>query len=477
MEKLINFLSSMRWQDFVDISLNSYILFRFYVLFRGTNVFRVLIGMTVLWFFQRIAISLGLIVTSWVAQGIVAVGAIIIIVVFRNEIRRVLQAKNLKSILWGLSSKTPITPTETIVDSAFEMAHRKCGGLIVIPGKEDLSDAVQGGIPWKGFITREMINSIFWHDNPVHDGAAIVNGDQISVVGAILPLSHRDDLPSHYGTRHRAALGLAEATDALVIVVSEERGDVLVAKGSRLREIKQKSTLESNIQEHLGTPAIKKRYQRKERLETATAALLSIIFITGIWFSVSRGQTTLFSLDIPIEYLNQKPGMEIVNTSAKSVNLVLSGSGALIKSITPDQVSVRLDLSKAVIGPNTFNVTAGNISLPPGILLKEVNPPAVEVDLDETLKKELPVQIDWTGKLPPDSILSVFKMDPETVEVVGGKRFLEKMTTLYTEKIPLDNLRGQGEITAKLALNPASLKIAPGSKDKVTIDYRVQKRE
>ena len=477
MEKLINFLFSMRWQDFVDISLNSYILFRFYVLFRGTNVFRVLIGMTVLWFFQRIAISLGLIVTSWVVQGIVAVGAIIIIVVFRNEIRRVLQAKNLKSILWGLSSKSPITPTEIIVDSVFEMAHRKCGGLIVLPGKEDLSDAVQGGIPWRGLITREMIASIFWQDNPVHDGAAIVNGDQIAVVGAILPLSQRDDLPSRYGTRHRAALGLAEATDSLVIVVSEERGDVLVAKGSRLREVKQKSTLESSLQEHLGNPAIKKRYLRKERLETVTAALLSIIFITGIWFSVSRGQTTLVSLNIPIEYLNQKSGMEIVDTSVKSVNLVLSGSGALIKSITPDQVSVRLDLSKAVVGPNAVTVTAGNISLPPGIVLKEINPPAVEVDLDQTIKKVLPVQIDWTGKLPSGLILTNYKMDPETVEVVGGKRFLDKIATLYTEKVPLDNLRGQGEITAKLALNPASLKIAPGSKDKVTIDYVIRKRE
>jgi len=169
--------------------------------------------------------------------------------------------------------------------------------------------------------------------------------------------------------------------------------------------------------------------------------------------------------------------MEIIDTSVKSVNLVLSGSGALIKSITPDQVSVRLDLSKSVIGPNTVTLTAGNISLPPGILVKEINPSAVEVDLDESIKKVLPIQIDWAGKLPPQLILSDVKMDPQTVEVVGGKRFLEKMTTLYTEKVPLDNLRGKGEITAKLALNPASLKIAPGSKDKVTIDYLVRKRE
>ena len=477
MEKFFLFVSTIRWQDWVDICLNSYILFRFYVLFRGTNVFRVLIGMTVLWFLQRIAISIGLIVTSWVVQGIVAVGAIIIIVVFRNEIRRVLQAKNLKSVLWGFSYKSAITPTEIIADSVFEMAQRKCGALIVFPGKEDLSDAVRGGTPWRGLITKEMITSIFWPDNPVHDGAAIVQGDQIRIVGAILPLSDRDDLASHYGTRHRAALGLAETTDALVIVVSEERGDILIVKGNRLREIKQKRTLEQNIQEHVGTAAVKKGAVKKERMEITAAALLSIVFITGIWFSVSRGQDTLVSLDIPVDYINRKPGTEIFDTSVKSVSLVLSGSGALVKSVTPDKVGVRLDLIKSVIGPNSLTIRSENISLPPGIILREVTPSEIAVLIDETIKKELPVQIDWVGKLPEQLILVDSVSDPETVEVVGGKRILENIVTLYTEKVVLDKLRGKGELTANLALNPASLTIAPGSKEKVTIQYLIRDRE
>jgi len=94
MDKFISLISSLRWQDIVDIGLVSYILFRFYILFRGTNAFRVLIGMTILWFFQQLAVSVGLIVTSWVVQGIIALGAFIIIVVFRNEIRSVLQASH-----------------------------------------------------------------------------------------------------------------------------------------------------------------------------------------------------------------------------------------------------------------------------------------------------------------------------------------------------------------------------------------------
>ena len=106
MDTLVHLLTDMRWQDIADIILNSYILFRLYVLFRGTYVLRVLIGLALLWFFQRIAISLGLIVTSWLAQGIIALAAFIIIVVFRNEIRSVLQAKNFKSIFWDSTNKS-----------------------------------------------------------------------------------------------------------------------------------------------------------------------------------------------------------------------------------------------------------------------------------------------------------------------------------------------------------------------------------
>ncbi len=220
MEKIFNFIYALRWQDIVDIILTSYILFRFYILFKGTNVFRILIGMTILWFFQRTAVFLGLIVTSWVVQGVAAVAALIIIVVFRNEIRSVLQARNLKSILWGFSSKTVTTTIEIMVESVYEMGLHRTGALLVFPGKDDLEEEVQRGISWKGVVSKEMIMSIFWPGNPVHDGAAILEGNQIREVGAILPLSHRDDLPSYYGTRHRAALGLAESSDALVIVVS-----------------------------------------------------------------------------------------------------------------------------------------------------------------------------------------------------------------------------------------------------------------
>ena len=476
MNYLLSIFLSIRWQDVVDITLNSYILFRFYVLFRGTNVFRVLVWIALLWFFQRVAVFLGLIVTSWVIQVITAVAALIIIVVFRNEIRSVLQAKNLKAILWGFPRKAVETPIDIIVETVYEMARSHSGALIVFPGKEDLEEVVQSGIPWQGLVSKEMIMSIFWHDNPVHDGAAIIQADHVTEVGVILPLSQRKDLPSYYGTRHRAAAGLAENTDALVILVSEERGNVVVAKGSRMSVINQKGELAQILREHVGVTEKQWGYLRKEKFKIGIAALTSVLFITGVWFSFSKGLETLITLEIPVEYMNRDPETEILDTSVNAVRLELSGSGALIKSIRPEQVRVRLDLSKAVVGRNILTITQENITLPPGVFFKKVEPPGVEVTLDVPIKKELPVQVDWVGKLSDHLILAGAKLDPEKIEVIGGTRIMKDISTIYTQKVSLDNIQGSGTITVNLALNPASLRIARGSKDRITVEFVAKER-
>jgi len=477
MDNMIFFLSTIRWQDVFDIALSGYLLFRLYVLFRGTNVFRILIGIALLWFFQRISVSIGLIVTSWAIQGITAVAALIIIVVFRNEIRSVLQAKNLKSIFWGFPRSVALTPLEIITDSAFELAKKRIGALLVLPGNEDLTEAVHSGIPWRGLVSQEMILSIFWHDNPVHDGAAIIQGDEVKEVGVVLPLSHREDLPSDYGTRHRAAAGLAEATDALVIVVSEEKGKVSVAKGTDIRVVRQKDKLNEILQNHVGFSTKHWGRIRKEKLELGVAAVVSFVFIAGVWFSFSRGMDTLMILDIPIEYMNRPPEMEILSTSANAVSLELSGSGALMRSLKPEQLKVRLDLAKGSVGANTFSITPDKVSLPPGVFLKDIQTDAVQVTLDVPVKKQLPVQIDWAGTLPQGLLIAEASYEPQVVQVLGSKRILDKISTIYTEKVIVDNMKESGTVTAKFALNPASLRIAPGSKDRVTINYVVKKRE
>jgi len=474
MDGFLIFLQSIRWQDVVDITLNSYILFRCYVIFRITNAFRILIGLALLWIFQRLAVSIGLIVTSWVIQGITAVAALIIIVVFRNEIRSVFQIKNIKTLFWGLPQQPFHTPVQIIADSVMDLARKRIGALIVFPGKEDINEKIQNGILWDGAISKEMITSIFWEDNPVHDGAIIIEGDRIHEVGVILPLSHRQELPSYYGTRHRAAVGLAESTDSLIVVVSEERGTIQVVKGSEITPVLKKDDLEKHLQQHLGLVVKDPSGQKKEKTELRIAALVSVILITSVWLSITRGMDSLVTFEIPIEYMNRNPVMEILDASVNSVKIQLGGSGPLMRTLRPDHVRVKIDLGKSVVGQNIYTITNENISLPPGIILKSFDPAVVDVTLDIPDKKDLPVQVDWTGKLPENLRMEKVEIEPSIVQIVGGRQLLKNITTVYTEKIPLESIQSSRTIIVNLALSPASLKVAPGFKDKITVECIVK---
>jgi diadenylate cyclase len=477
MDTLLTFFAGVRLWDVADILLISYILFRVYALFRGTLLFGILMGISILWFvLLPITQSRGMVLTSQVFQGIAAAAALIIIVVFRNEIRSLLLAKNLKSFFWGFPRLRLETPVEVIVESAYELAKKRTGALIVLMGNEDLGEVIHSGISWHGQVSREMILSIFWRDNPVHDGAVIIQGDQIRDVAAILPLSQRKDLPSRYGTRHRAAAGLAEATDALVIVVSEERGTVSVAKGTEMKAVAGEYELLQVVREHLGIPENGEGGRRRGRLEFAIAGFVCLICVSFYWYIIARGEATVKIFDeVPVEYVNSEPGMGIIG-SVNSVRVELSGSARLIRQMNGDQFNVSIDLDNVMEAEKTFKITRKNMSLPPGVRLQSVIPEEVEVVLDRMVRKVLPIQVDWVGKLPENLRLVEAKVTPAQIAFTDGSRVINEISTIYTEKVPLDQIQKSGTITADLDIYPASLKMDSGSKTTVDINFKVAER-
>ncbi len=473
METLFYLFSGFRWQDALDILLNSYILFRLYVLFRGTNVIRVLLAFCLLWIASQAAVPLGLIITNWAKQGVITVAALIIIIVFRNEISSVLQTKNLKSFLWGIPRYQSHTPLNIIIESVYELADKKIGALIVLPLKQGLDSIVQGGVPINGKLSQEMLVSIFWPGNPLHDGAAVIQGDWITSAGVILPLSKRKDLPSSFGTRHRAASGLTELSDALVIVVSEERGKISLFKENKTLNIHNRSGLKKSLREHTGDDSTKKGF-RHQTMELAAAALISLFCITGIWFNFSKGMETLATYEVPVEFMNPDQKMEIISSSASNVKVLISGAKPLINSIKSDQINIKLNLSQSVVGINKLSITKENIVLPPGIRLKKIDPSELDITLDILLEKEIPVQPNWIGKLPEGLIMKEAKALPQTIRVTGGGLALKNISTIYTEKILLDKITESGTATVGLVLNPASLRLK--NNNKIQIEYLILKK-
>ena len=465
-------LLSMRLLDVLDIALTSYILLRLYILFRKTALFRVIAAIAGLWAFQRISAASGLIVTSWLMQGFIAFTALIIIILFKEDIRRILEVKNLGTILWGIPRRSASTPVEIISETVFELARGATGALLVFPGKDNIEGLIQTGLPWNGTISREMLLSIFWQGNPVHDGAAIIHGDRVKSVGAILPLSKQEGLPSHYGTRHRAALGLTEEADALVVLVSEEQGAVSYTVDGRLRPVMNQTALQRILAGHLGIAQQEEPHPAREKAGMVATALICVVIVAGIWLGFSRGQESLVTLEIPIEYQNRDPALTITQASVDIVKVAVAGPGPIIRSLDRDQIQVTVDLKQAASGAHAIALTADNIAMPPGVILRNVTPSRVDVDLDVTISKKIPVQIDWVGTMPSNLIVPQIVLTPSAVVVTGPERFIRTVETIYTERVPVEKVLNTKGFKAALAIPPA-LRPAPGEKAEVIVTSTV----
>jgi uncharacterized protein (TIGR00159 family) len=471
---IANLLQVLRWQDVLDILLNSFILFRLYIVLRGTRLFHVVVIIFLLLLVQQMVAAASMILTHTVLQGIAALTAIGVLIVFRYEIRSLFQTKGIKDLLWYVSAKPVITPVEIITTSVYQLARKKFGALIVLPGRQPVDAAIQNSVSWNGQVSRQMIESIFWPDNPVHDGAAIIQGDRINRVAAILPLTEQPNLPMRYGTRHRAAIGLTERTDALVIIVSEERGAVTLSYMGQIEPVKDEATLEKRLRQHTGMSVDTPQRAAKERLSAAVAFLLSFIVVGSVWYSFSLGFVrSLTTLEVPIEYIRGDSRMEIIESSTSSVRIQLSGSLQLINRLDPNQIRVRVDIRKAVAGRNSFTITEDDVILPPGTSLKKVEPNSIEIMVDILGEKALPVQVDWTGTLAPGLLIQDVKLEPATVVITGGRLLLQEMDTIYTSSVVVDNIRQSGELRTAVVLVPASLRLAPGQENSILVTFKV----
>jgi uncharacterized protein (TIGR00159 family) len=474
MDQLSLLFSGWRWQDVLDIVFNAYILFRLYVLFRGTNVLRVLMAVVAMWIIGRTANATGLVITNWVMQGVITVATFMIIIVFRNEISGVVRTRSLGFFLWEIPRTQINTPVHIISDAVAQLAGSKIGALIVMPIKTGVDSIVSSGTDINAALSREMLVNIFWPGAPLHDGAAVIQRGRITRAGTILPLSQNRHLASKYGTRHRAALGLTEQSDALVIVVSEERGKVSLVKDNQIHEVRNTDEIETLIKQYTGGPEPVKRMRRQTR-ELLVAAMVCILCTTGLWLSFSRGMETLANYDVPIEFMNPDKKMNIIYASASRSRLLISGARPLINALTQDQMSIKISLGGAVVGKNKLTITRQNVQLPPGIRLKNIEPDQVELTLDAMVEKQVPVQADFSGKLPEGLIMTRIQVIPETVKITGGELTLDSVTTVFTEKIPLENLTTSGFVNAALVMNPATLRSADKHK-KVQIRYTISDR-
>ena len=222
------------WKDLLEILVVGTVIYRILLVLAGTRAIQMLLGLVLLvgvYFLSRV-LDLGLI--RYVLENLFEFGAIAALVVFQPELRAALAHLGQNRILRLFTRLEETEVAEEIADAVGELARAKVGAILVIEREIGLDEYAESGTPLHARVSASLLNTIFTPYSPLHDGAVIIRGDTIIAAGAILPLTQFPIADKTIGTRHRAALGLSEETDALVVVVSEETATVSVAKRGQL---------------------------------------------------------------------------------------------------------------------------------------------------------------------------------------------------------------------------------------------------
>lgn len=246
---------SMRWEDIVEILIISFLVYHIMTWIKNTKAWVLMKGILIISVFIFFALIFQMNTILWIVENVISIAVIGLVVILQPELRRALEEigrKNFisnffpfeKTVLERFSDKT----VNDIVKASFEMGKVKTGALMVIEHQVTLAEYERTGIEVDGIVSSQLLINIFEHNTPLHDGAVIIRGNRIVSATCYLPLSDNLGISKDLGTRHRAGIGISEATDALTIIVSEETGQVSVTYEGKLYRNLDANALKEKLQ-------------------------------------------------------------------------------------------------------------------------------------------------------------------------------------------------------------------------------------
>lgn len=238
LNELVGILSRVGWVEVVDVIAIAFILYQLLRLVRGTQATQLIVGLVVLGMIGLAATQLNLILLGWLFRNAAPIAVLAIVILFQPELRRILdQVGRIGHLGRPLSAFNPQLFNRSVAEAiraAERLASRRIGALIAFERDVGLEDYAATGVRINGELSAEFLQSLFFPNSPLHDGAVIVRGNTILAAGCLLPLADEATVRDRLGTRHRAAIGLSLASDALILVVSEETGGISVVENGRI---------------------------------------------------------------------------------------------------------------------------------------------------------------------------------------------------------------------------------------------------
>ena len=375
---------TFHWKDALDIIVVAVLFYAFLLLLRRTHSRFIVNGIIILLVVYALARLFNLYLTSMLFQAFFAFFAVIMAVIFQRELRSFFEWL----YIWGRLSRAqkkslPYGVADQLVDALTYLAQRKIGALIVFPGKQMIDGLLQGGVTLDGQVSTPLLLSIFDPSSPGHDGAAIVEANRVRKFSIHLPLAERFEQYGNLGTRHRAALGLSERSDALVVAVSEERGTISVAYGGELRTLGQSGRLTEDL-----ASLLKERFQNEPRrpwhwllthniLDKIVAILFSLLFWAIFVASLGSGVITR-PFEVPVEFQFLPQGYSISDVSRDTITVMVSGRNQDFNMLEPEALRVVMRIPGGVEGRHRIRIEESMISHPSSLSVVKFTPRYLE---------------------------------------------------------------------------------------------------
>jgi uncharacterized protein (TIGR00159 family) len=376
---------SLRAVDVVDFALVWVLVWAGIAWLRTSPARLALAGLAILGVVFLIGRQLGLVLTTWILQGFFAVTVLVVVVVFQQELRRLFEQIASLGPFRRRQAAPGMDTTDVVVRCVANLAQQHRGALIVLPGREPLDRHLDGGVTLDARLSEPLLLSLFDPHSPGHDGAILLENDLVTRFAVHLPLSTDHAQLGQRGTRHAAALGLSERTDALCLVVSEERGSVSVAHDGRLEVLASPQLAGARIRrfaEELSPQAEGRTKAWAGIAHHWREGLLAAPIAAALWMLAVPGASQVeITHEVAIKLTGLPEAYEIEAIEPPTARVRLSGRRRDLLLLDLGAVEARVDAILAELGRRTFRLSAQNVVVPDRLKVVGIEPGTIRVSL------------------------------------------------------------------------------------------------
>lgn len=482
-DAFFSFFGTFRIEDFFDIIIIATLIYVILIWFKHTTSRFVFVGMSLLGVIYIGARIFHLYLTTLVLQSFFTVLIIALVVIFQEDIRRFFErlatirsiGRNNRKSYGALSDSI-----STIVESVADFASKKTGALIVIQGNDPLDRQLTGGYQLDGMVTKPLLMSIFDPHSQGHDGAVIIRNNRLHKFGCHLPLSTNTEKLGEFGLRHTAALGLSERSDALCIVISEERGTISVARNAEIFVMKNAAELRTYIEKYYQSMQPEQSsilagvWFRKNTLEKGLALMLAV----GLWF-VFGYQKESIQRDyiVPIEYRKISAEWEIEESRVTDATITLMGSSQAFRLFDPASLKISIDLSSLVEGRQVVSLTPDMVNVPSNLSLIKIKPDRITVTARHLYPREIRVSVETVGHVPKGYDIVGITVDPQYVSALAPFSLTGNNISIATEPIDVSNMRETQTVTTKVVPSTSRVRFKNNQTPVVKVTIEVASAE